>query len=384
MAACCPKGEWGTVQFREAGLMSPQTKTKYREQAAARVAAAQEVLAAEVAALVSGDDWRQFLDFQAKLHDYSANNVMLIFAQHAKAYGEGRVPEPMPTYVAGFNTWRALGRQVERGQHGFAILAPMRSLRRGARDGEGNVRVLRRDDELAVVEAETRAPVLRGFRVETVFDVSQTSGQALPDAPRPRLLEGEAPSGLGAAVMALIEASGFGVDTVPDAAYLQGANGRTGWTDKTVTVRADMDDAAMVKTLLHEAAHVLLHQHPPACFLARALKEVEAESVAYVVASVHGMATDEYSFPYVAGWAGDAADKAIRETQARVNQASRTIIAASPAEHGVGGKPPGAALAVAGLRQLDAEPVGRQNEPPFRTSESLVEPGPVPYAGPET
>jgi hypothetical protein len=144
--------------------MSPQSKTKYREQAAARVAAAQEVLAAEVAALVSGDDWRQFLDFQAKLHDYSANNVMLIFAQHAKAYEEGWVPEPMPTYVAGFNTWRALGRQVERGQHGFAILAPMRSLRRGARDREGNVRLLRRDDELAVVEAETRAPVLRGFR----------------------------------------------------------------------------------------------------------------------------------------------------------------------------------------------------------------------------
>ena len=48
--------------------------------------------------------------------------------------------------------------------------------------------------------------------------------------------------------------------------------------------------------------------------------------MAYVVASVHGMPTDDYSFPYVAGWAGDAADKAIRETQARVNRASRTII----------------------------------------------------------
>ena len=86
------------------------------------MAAAQEVLATEVAALVTGDDWRQFLDFQAKLHDYSANNVMLIFAQHAKAYEEGRVPDPTPTYIAGFNTWRALGRQVDRGQHGYADL----------------------------------------------------------------------------------------------------------------------------------------------------------------------------------------------------------------------------------------------------------------------
>ena len=63
----------------------------------------------------------------------------------------------------------------------------------------------------------------------------------------------------------------------------------------------------MVKTLIHEAAHVLLHQTPPAPHLPRAMKEVEAESVAYVVASVHGMATDDYSFPYVAGWAGKGA-----------------------------------------------------------------------------
>ena len=74
--------------------MTTHTKEQYRERAAAKVAAAQEVLAAEVASLVSGDDWRQFLDLQAHLHDYSANNVMLIFAQHAKAYEEGRVRGP--------------------------------------------------------------------------------------------------------------------------------------------------------------------------------------------------------------------------------------------------------------------------------------------------
>src|SRR6202011_2857938 len=50
-----------------------------------------------------------------------------------------------------------------------------------------------------------------------------------------------------------------------------------------------------------EAAHVVLHKGPPGQYLPRAVKEVEAESVAYVVASVHGMATDGYSFPYVAG-----------------------------------------------------------------------------------
>ncbi|MGH3632196.1 MAG: ArdC family protein, partial [Sciscionella sp.] len=330
--------------------MATQTREESRERTAAKVVAAQDVLTAEVASLVSGDDWRQFLDFQSKLHDYSANNVMLIFAQHAKARAEGRVPDPTPTYVAGFDTWRALGRSVDRGQHGYLVLAPLRSTRREARDAEGNVRPLRRGEKPSIGEIETRRPALRGFTVATVFDVSQTSGKSLPDAPRPRLLAGEAPRGLGAAVKELLESNGFDVDAVADASHLQGANGQTNWATKTVLVRADMDDAAMVKTLIHEAAHVLLHQRPPACYLPRSLKEVEAESVAYVVASVHGMPTDDYTFPYVAAWAGDDTNKAIRDTQTRVNLAARSIIAESPAEHAPGAKPPGTELAITTMR----------------------------------
>jgi hypothetical protein len=53
--------------------------------------------------------------------------------------------------------------------------------------------------------------------VATVFDASQTSGKNLPDPPCPRLLAGEAPRGLGAAVKELIESKGFAVDTVTDA-----------------------------------------------------------------------------------------------------------------------------------------------------------------------
>jgi antirestriction protein ArdC len=331
------------------------TREQYRERTAAKAAAAQEVLVAEVASLVTGADWRQFLDFQARLHDYSANNVMLIVAQHAMAHAEGRVPEATPTYIAGFETWRALGRSVERGQHGYTVLAPMRSTRRLARDPQGNVRALSPGDVPGVGETETRTPMLRGFTVATVFDASQTSGKNLPDPPRPRLLAGEAPRGLGAGVKGLIDSKGFSVDSVPDAGHLQGANGQTNWSTKVVLIRADMDDAAMVKTLMHEAAHVLLHQASSARDLPRAIKEVEAESVAYVVASVHGMPTDEYSFSYVAGWAGEDPARAIRETQGRVNAAARAIIAASPAEHMGGAKPPGVDLALTRLGRLGGE-----------------------------
>jgi len=317
------------------------------DRAGTRIAVAQETLAAEVAALRSGEDWRRYLGFQATLHSYSPNNVMLIAAQHARAFADGSVPTAEPTYVAGFTTWRALGRVVEKGQHGYAILAPCRYDRKVAVDPEGHTRTLATTGTPAEGERVEAHTVLAGFRVEYVFDVSQTTGAELPEVPRPVLLQGEAPPGLGTAVLSLIEARGFTVDTVPDAGAINGANGQTNWGSRSVVVRADMDDAAMVKTLIHEAAHVLLHDGPPGRYLARGTKEVEAESVAYVVAATHGMSSDGYSFPYVAAWAGEEGAKAVVATQRRVATAARQIIEASPAPHLSGGKAPGAEAAMA-------------------------------------
>ena len=312
----------------------------------AKVAQAQERLASEVAKLQSGADWKNYLAFQARLHHYSPNNVLLIAAQHALAYEERRVASPEASYVAGFNTWRSLGRFVDKGQHGYAVLAPCSYDRQMAVDAAGNARRVGPDEPPRAGETSERRRVLVGFRVAYVFDVSQTSGAPIPEPPRPSLLEGEAPRGLGASVVATVESQGFRVDTVPSAAAIGGANGRTDAAERTVLIRGDMDDAAMVKTLVHEAAHVLLHTSPPGMDLARPLKEVEAESVAYVVAHVHGMSTDDYSFPYVASWAGESGVKAVQATQLRVARAARQIIEASPAPHTTGGRAPGAEAAI--------------------------------------
>ncbi|MDQ2727722.1 MAG: ImmA/IrrE family metallo-endopeptidase [Actinomycetota bacterium] len=335
--------------------MARLSSEEHAKRVAEKVGAAQTVLAAEVESLVTGADWRDYLDLAARLHAYSPNNIMLVRAQHAQAYAEGLVPASEPTFIAGFGTWKALGRCVERGQHGYMVFAPVRYKQRTVVGTDGKARLLKPDESATVEETETTHRALRGFRIEHVFDASQTTGEPLPIPPRPELVDGEAPPGLGVAVMGLIASRGFTVDTVADATSINGANGQTNWGAKTVLIRADMDDAAMVKTLLHEAAHVLLHERPPGFFLPRPLKEVEAESVAYVVAQVHGMATDGYSFPYVAGWAGANAAKAVTATQARVGQAATALIAVSPAAHDLGGKPPGATQALAAARQTDID-----------------------------
>jgi hypothetical protein len=193
------------------------TTGDHRSRSAEKIGAAQAVLADQIAALVNGDDWRRYLALQSKLHAYSASNVMLIASQHAKAFDEGHVSTPEPTCVAGFYTWKALGRMVQKGQHGYTILGPVQRVRRTATDPDGSVRILGNGDEPVPGETEQRRPVLRGFRVEYVFDASQTDGADLPDPPQPSLLQGDAPPGLAETVIGLVEQAGFEVHTVTDA-----------------------------------------------------------------------------------------------------------------------------------------------------------------------
>jgi len=64
--------------------------------------------------------------------------------------------------------------------------------------------------------------------------------------------------------------------------------------------------------------------------------EVEAESLAYLLAAAHGLATDDYTFPYVTGWAAGIAgippEQAIRDTAGRVLAAARTVLAVTASD----------------------------------------------------
>src|SRR4249919_499435 len=90
------------------------------------------------------DQLTSLLKTMARFHKYSWHNVCLIASQR-----------PTATRVAGFHTWRALGRVVRKGEKGIAILAPI---------------VGRREPESASDNART----VVGFRAAYVFDIEQT------------------------------------------------------------------------------------------------------------------------------------------------------------------------------------------------------------------
>ena len=78
--------------------------------------------------------------------------------------------------------------------------------------------------------------------------------------------------------------------------------------------------------MAHELAHVLMHNGPLCDYLAnRGRCEVEAESVAYLVCDAFGLASDGYSFAYVANWSrGEMA--VVIEAADKVRKCATTIL----------------------------------------------------------
>lgn len=222
----------------------------------AKLDALQAKLTDAVQQLVTGEDWRHAMEFAARFRARSFNNTLLIWVQHAVAHAEGRVPDPNPTYVAGFKQWQSLGRHVMRGQAGYQIFAPVTArMASHEPNNPDSWHRLGRGEKPAPGEV-VRARMI-SVRPAYVWAQSQTEGEPLPETPK--LLEGQAPAGLGDALADQITAHGFEVRLVSTTDAIGGANGLTDYLTHDVSVRMDLDDAAQVKTLAHELGHVILH-----------------------------------------------------------------------------------------------------------------------------
>jgi DNA primase len=276
-----------------------------------RLAALHAQLAEQVRLLRSGEDWTRWLRVAARFHRYSFQNTLAILAAR-----------PDATHVAGYRTWQSLGRQVTKGEHGIPLLAPV--LRRTREQFTTPPHHAHSDDD--------DGPRLVGFRIAYVWDVTQTSGDPLPEQPTPALLVGQAPDGLWDALATQVTGRGFTLSR----GACGPANGITDFAARTVRVRDDIDDAQAVKSLAHELGHVLLHDPHGAAteFVCRGIAEVEAESVAHLVLAHHGVRTDAYTFPYVTSWAdgidGQRPEDVVTATAQRVLRTAGRILDTQP------------------------------------------------------
>lgn len=259
-----------------------------------------ELLETAVNAITDSEEYRRYLKVMSRFPTYSIRNTMLIYAQN-----------PNATFVAGYRAWQTLfGRHVRKGEKGIRILAPYSYVCEDETEGTRKTRT--------------------GFRSISVFDISQTEGTPLPDPVHPSLLTGRC-SLFEQHHQALERLSGFTIHRcdLPD-----GLCGRCLYSLQTIEISASLEEAHAFKTMIHECAHALLHAFP---FLPEGsfeqllqerqeLREIEAESVSFVVCSSLGLDSSEYSFQYIAGWKGQS--DFFQESLVRIAETSRRILQA--------------------------------------------------------
>ena len=81
-----------------------------------------------------------------------------------------------------------------------------------------------------------------------------------------------------------------------------------------------------IKTLSHEIAHALLNEQDEKNKVSREAREVEAESVAYIVTKEFGIDSSDYSFGYVSTWADSGNIKEVRNYMENIRRTATSIL----------------------------------------------------------
>lgn len=227
---------------------------------------------------LDSDTFKNYLDFARQFRQYSYRNKILIKGQNPKA-----------SLVAGYRAWQDKGRQVQRGEKALKIFVPSMAAKK---DKEGNYS---RDKEGNIIKE------VKGFYLASVYDVSQTKGEPIPK-PIYELEENiNNPQKFDWYIKAITELSPVPIQF----SEIEGtAKGFFKPSEKQITIRPGMSQSQTIKTMLHEVAHSILHDNGVPIFGSPeyARQEIEAESVAYMVANSLGIETQEYSFGYLASW----------------------------------------------------------------------------------
>ena len=241
--------------------------------------------------VLTSERWAEFLRFAARFHDYSLGNMILILMQR-----------PDASYVAGYNAWQKMKRQVNKGERGIRILAPCVS-KKTVEDDSG----------------EEREIVSRYFKTVSVFDISQTSGEDVPTICDE--LHGDVEN-----VTELTERIASATDYSVSYDYDGRAFGVCRNDDKTIQIRDGLDDRQRVKTLIHEVAHSLLWEDDERDQNSREDREIEAESTAFIVCNRIGVDTSSYSFDYIASWSNGKDSKELKRLFGNIQSAAQRII----------------------------------------------------------
>lgn len=300
-----PSGDWRDIFMEE--IMAGKREQQMKE--------ITERLEQGVKELFTSEMYTEYLKTMSQFHNYSFNNTLLIAMQ-----------KPDATLVAGYQAWqKKFKRQVKKGEKGIQIIAPapIREKEEIEKfDPETNEPILRPDGQ---PETEEVVHIIPRFRIATVFDVSQTYGEPLPELETPELMGNV--ENYEVFMQALREISPVPIrfDEIES-----GAKGYYSTVNKETVIQRGMSEMQTMKTGIHETTHAKLHDREIMEELGekknQMTREVEAESVAYTVCQYFGLDTSDYSFPYIAGWSSSVDMKELRASMDTIRKTAGEMI----------------------------------------------------------
>ena len=239
---------------------------------------------------LDSEQFKSFLDTMSKFHNYSLNNIHLLKMQN-----------PNVSQVASFNKWKTdFDRTVKKGSKALKIWVPY----------QVKTKISANQNELSFSpsenEMEEKEVTVTRFKLGNVFDVSQTEGKELPKAINELTGDVKDYENLYRAAKAVSMDNQVPISF--EEINRESTNGYYSPDENRIVISKGLKGQEQIlKTIFHEMAHADLHRGTNAQYGDDQYRkqELQAESVAYVVANHFGFDTSSYSFGYLAIWAKD-------------------------------------------------------------------------------
>lgn len=276
-------------------------KEEYAKEKAQEVKDLVDKIENGVKGFMTSDKFKDYLNVMSKFHKYSFSNSLLIAFQR-----------PDSTIVAGYTTWKKMGRQVNKGAKSIKILAPSPYKKKVETEAINPINGKKEKSEEEVTKM--------CFKTVSVFDISDTTGKELPTLCDE--LKGESKY-LDIVKDVTKELTGIEVEYED---IKGGAKGYFAPLENKIAIKNGLSKLHEEKTIIHELSHALLHSDMKADGISRSAAETQAEAIAYVVCQKFGLDTSDYSFPYLTSWASNSELSDLKDSLKVIQQTSMLII----------------------------------------------------------
>ena len=244
--------------------------------------------------IVSGE-YEEFLKFSKNFHQYSFNNIILIYSQMKEA-----------TQVAGFKKWQSMGRKLKKGAHGIKIIYPIKG--KYTKIIEGQDSLLNENKKEQEIEYLT-------YRYAYVYDISQTVGKPLP------IVNKSLNSDNKKELYDFLKA--FSPYKIEEEDIFGNAKGYWFKKEQKIIIKKSLSINDKASVLLHELTHAFYDNFNYK--EDRNLSETFVESVAYIVADYFNLDTSLCSFRYITSWV-DGDIKILLELGDKIQKCANSFI----------------------------------------------------------